>query len=235
VLAGVVVVAAVGTIVSAAAVMSDGDDEATLVGGFGLGSMMGMSGAPITMMGGFGGEGAVESADEVKAAAEAALASAGYRGFRAAEVMRFENGAYVAVEESPGVGAFELIVDPETGAVFPEPGPNMMWNTRYGMMAATGLGVGGGMMSGPMMGGSDLAPWEPEQQLTAEQARAIAADWLGEARPGEEAGEPRAFPGYFTLDTEADGGPTGMLSVNAASGAVWFHGWHRGFLEERDW
>ena len=43
------------------------------------------------------------------------------------------------------------------------------------------------------------------------------------------------FPGYFTLDTTVGGKKGGMLSVNAATGAVWYHGWHGGFLAERDY
>jgi hypothetical protein len=33
-------------------------------------------------------------------------------------------------DTSTGEGAFELVAHPQTGAVFPEMGPNMMWNTE---------------------------------------------------------------------------------------------------------
>jgi hypothetical protein len=36
-----------------------------------------------------------------------------------------------------------------------------------------------------------------------------------------------------TLDTDRHGETAGMLSVNAATGAVWYHGWHGTFLSER--
>ncbi len=39
-------------------------------------------------------------------------------------------------EKSSGIGAFEALIDPYTGTLYSEPGPNMMWNTRYGMMSA---------------------------------------------------------------------------------------------------
>jgi hypothetical protein len=29
------------------------------------------------------------------------------------------------------------------------------------------------------------------------------------------------------------GTPAGMLSVNQATGAIWYHGWHGGFLAQR--
>ena len=45
-----------------------------------------------------------------------------------------------AVERLGGIHAFELLIDRHSGAVYPEPGPNMMWNTKYGHM--------GGMMGG---------------------------------------------------------------------------------------
>ena len=51
------------------------------------------------------------------------------------EVMEFSENFYAEVEEkSTGVHAFELVIDRYTGAVYPEPGPNMMWNTKYGHM-----------------------------------------------------------------------------------------------------
>jgi len=49
-----------------------------------------------------------------------------------AEMMEFSNHFYAIVqEESTGIGAFEVLVDKVSGAVHPEPGPNMMWNLKY--------------------------------------------------------------------------------------------------------
>ena len=76
------------------------------------------------------------------------------------EIMIFDNHSYAQIiDESTEAGAFEVLVNPVTGNVFPEPGPNMMWNTEYGMMSGSGsFGIMGGMMSGAqtssgMMGG----------------------------------------------------------------------------------
>ena len=45
------------------------------------------------------------------------------------------NNFYVAIQEkSTGIYAFDLLVDKRTGAIYAEPGPNMMWNTKYGFM-----------------------------------------------------------------------------------------------------
>jgi hypothetical protein len=41
------------------------------------------------------------------------------------------------------------------------------------------------------------------------------------------------FPGYYSFDTTLNGKTHGMLSVNAATGAVWYHGWHGTFLSEK--
>ena len=64
---------------------------------------------------------------------------------------------------------------------------------------------------------------------------AVANRWLARAHPGERASAVRAFPGYFTLDTTYGGKEAAMISVNAATGAVWYHGWHGGFLAGREY
>jgi hypothetical protein len=40
--------------------------------------------------------------------------------------------------------------------------------------------------------------------------------------------------GYFTFDVLRDGRPVGMLSVNAYTGQVWYHGWHGAFVREKE-
>ncbi|PKM54115.1 MAG: hypothetical protein CVU98_13580 [Firmicutes bacterium HGW-Firmicutes-3] len=52
-----------------------------------------------------------------------------------ADIFIFEDSAYYfsIVEESTGRGAMELLANPYTKEVFPEYGPNMMWNLKYGM------------------------------------------------------------------------------------------------------
>jgi len=66
--------------------------------------------------------------------------------------------------------------------------------------------------------------------VTAAEARRIAQRWLAANRDGLRASVPEAFPGYFTLHVERDGRIEGMLSVNASTGAVWYHWWHGRFL-----
>ena len=87
----------------------------------------------------------------------------GYPRLEIAEVMEFEDNFYAIVEEADaGIGAMELLVDRWTGEVGPEVGPNMMWNTKYGMHGR------GGMVGGA----SETNALPPEEALE------IAQRWL---------------------------------------------------------
>lgn len=168
-------------------------------------------------------------------------------GLRVGEVMQFSNNYYAQLVDGEGRPATEVLVNPRTGATWLEYGPAMMWNTRYGMMSGAQFGRAAGMMSGVggMMGGvmgsvtggpgtsgalaAPDATWPPGtsgRRVSAADARRIADRWLARSRSGLTSAEPAAFPGYFTLDVMRDGRAVGMLSVNAASGAVWPHWWH---------
>jgi len=93
----------------------------------------------------------------------------------------------------------------------------------YGMIG--GVGANGSGMGYQPNTGSQLA-----QPLTAETALARVQAWLDQNRPGVTAADPTAFPGYFTFHTEQGGKITGMLSVQATTGAIWEHSWHGSFI-----
>ena len=155
-------------------------------------------------------------------AAERAVESYGNPDLQVGEVMEFANNYYAQVKErDTGRFAMELLVNKRTGEVSPEPGPNMMWNTKYGMMGGTGNGM--------MGSGSQTAPGDP-MPVGPEKAKQIANGYLDRASPGSKAVEPDAFYGYYTLHTKRDGKITGMLSVNGYSGEVWYHSWHGPFV-----
>ena len=140
------------------------------------------------------------------------------------EIMIFDNNAYARItEKSTGIGAFEVLVDPVTLAVYPEYGPNMMWNLKYSPMA----GFGG------MMGGSQPAPQANGQMpVSADQALQAAQRYLDTYLPGAKAdAKPDPFYGYYTLDILRDGLPVGMLSVNGYTQQVFLHTWHGNFIE----
>lgn len=136
------------------------------------------------------------------------------------EVMEFSNQFYVQIEErSTGIGAMELLVEKLTGLVHPEPGPNMMWNIKYGHMAR-GMG-----MMGLWQAPTATMPLGPEQ------AAQLAQQYLDAYMPGAKVTEEIIpFYGYYTIDLERAGRIFGMLSVNGFTGQVWYHGWHGQFL-----
>ncbi len=192
----------------------------------GYGGMMGGNGPGNGMMGygngnGRCGAGYTDSSygvnatpitiEKAKDAVQQYLASTGNSDLKLSEVIEFDNNFYAGVkEQSTGTHAFELLVNKYTGAVFPEMGPNMMWNTKYGHMN-----------------------WNTSSQatVTEKQATGYAQNFLDKALPGTKAGSVDAFYGYYTIEVLKDGKIYGMLSVNSNSGAVWYHNWHGAFVK----
>jgi len=182
--------------------------------------------------------------EEAKAAAERSLKAWNNDDLAVGEVMEFSNHFYAIVQEkSTGIGAFEVLVDKVTGAVSPEPGPNMMWNQKYGMMGGYGMGMmGGGYGYGGMMGGGrgyrgmmgGATESAPSLDMSVDEAQAIelAQEYLDTARPGTTVDEEAdAFYGYYTLHVLTDAQVSGMLSVNGYTGQVWYHTWHGTFVD----
>ena len=126
--------------------------------------------------------------------------------------MWFDNGFYVELKDGAGKQATEVVVDPLTGAVSTEPGPAMMWNTRFGMHAR----------------GGDIGA------VDATKAHNIATSWLAANQPGTTVGSIDTYPGYFTIDLQHGGKVSGMMSVSSVNGAVWYHTWHGAFIAEED-
>ncbi len=144
------------------------------------------------------------------------LRSRGESDLDATEIMEFEYNFYVIfTENSTDIHAFEALIDPYTGDMYPEPGPNMMWNTKYGMMS-------GMMWSIPALPG--------EMSVDEETARQYAEKFIDSYLVGGEVEEPDRFYGYYTLHILKNGEIYGMLSVNGYIGQVWYHSWHGRFL-----
>ncbi len=161
------------------------------------------------------------SLEAVHTALESYFEIQSIEGLEVAEIMEFENHFYSIVrEQQTGIGAMELLVDKWSGAVMPEMGPNVMWNTKYSMHQR------GGMMG---MRAASL------QVITADEALAIAQVWLENNQPGMRV-EDHAVPfyGYYTIHTMDDDGIVGMLSVHDSSGQVWYHTWHGAFIAVDD-
>lgn len=181
--------------------------------------------------------------DQTKKAVDSYLAGRGNNDLIIGEVMIFDNQAYAMVtEKSTGIGAFELLVDPVTLAVSPEPGPNMMWNQKYGMMSGnSGYGMMGGagargfggMMGSGVNGNANNTP-EVTAQMPVNPTQAVqsAQRYLDTYLPGTKSEDkPDAFYGYYTLHILRDGNTVGMLSVNGYTGQVFLHTWHGNFIE----
>lgn len=216
----------------------------------GNGMMGGQYGGMMGMMHGIGEQFDVEplTIEQAETAVTNYLNAYGDDSLELGEIMIFDNHAYAQVlDAATGNGAFEVLVDPVSGEVFPEPGPNMMWNTEYGMMNGQfggmmgGYGMIGGQYGGTMngqfsnmMGGFGFAS-DAEKNISEEDAVRLAQEYLDADLPGTTANDHAVtFPGYFTLHIEQDGDIIGMLSVNQYSGQVFLHHWHGDFIEMAD-
>jgi hypothetical protein len=109
-----------------------------------------------------------------------------------------------------------------------------MMGDRFGGSSSTG-GYGQGMLGGSgMMGGYGPSTTAPSTttSVSLADAHTLAQRWLDSNEPGvtvETGGD--TFPGYYTLETLKGGKMiTGMMSVNASTGAVWPHWWHGAFI-----
>jgi hypothetical protein len=116
-------------------------------------------------------------------------------------------------------------------AMMGEYGPNPT-SSGTGTTPSPGSGYGG-MMGGSGYGsgtaGSGGTP--AATAVTIAGAHSLAQRWLDRNEPGvkvETGGD--VFPGCYTLETLEGGKITGMISVNATTGAVWPHWWHGTFI-----
>lgn len=165
------------------------------------------------------------SMDQAKQAFEDYLNGLNNSDLELKEIMIFDNNAYARiVEKSTGIGAMELLIDTASLSVFPEYGPNMMWNFKYGHM-----GSYGGMMGNRNYNSESAFE---DMSVTSEQVLKAAQEYLDQAFPGYQTAED-AYPfyGYYTIDILKDGTPTGMLSVNGFNEQVFIHSWHGTFIE----
>jgi hypothetical protein len=148
------------------------------------------------------------------------VASIGNPDLTVKQVEEYSNNFYIQVaEKSTGYGAFELLINKVTGSIYPEMGPNMMWNTKYGMMNS-------GILSG--IYGTPTAT----MTVTAAQATANAKQYLTTYIPGATTGDVTTFYGYYTIEVLQGGATYGMLSVNGYTGQIWYHNWHGTFTQE---
>lgn len=139
---------------------------------------------------------------------------------------------YVSIEEKDtGKGAMELLVNPYTGYIYPEYGPNMMWNEKYGMHGRFGFGnVRFGMWNYSNRYNSNI---QNIKKIDRNKAVKIADEYVKNFinKDFSVANEGHEFYGYYTFHVNKDKQTVGMLSVNYYTGDVWYHTWH-GQLEK---
>ena len=144
---------------------------------------------------------------------------------------------YVSIEETDtGKGAMELLVNPYTGFIYPEHGPNMMWNEKYGMH-----GRGHMMWRGRRDYESGEYRWyfpngdqtQKTQKIQKGEAIHGANEYIKQYfdKDAFTDGEGHDFYGYYTFHIKKGEDTVGMLSVNQYTGDVWFHSWHGELLE----
>ncbi len=185
--------------------------------GYGFGGMMGRYGytAPYTYTG------SAITITQAVTIAQNYVSSIGNPDLAVKQVEEYSANFYVQVnEKSTGNGAFELLINKYTGSIYPEMGPNMMWNTKYGMMSG---GILGGIFGTPTT----------TMPLTSVQATSNAQQCLTSYLPGTTTGDVATFYGYYTIEVLNGGTTYGMLSVNGFTGQVWVHTWHGTFVQEQ--
>ena len=168
--------------------------------------------------------------DQATQAAQRYVTALNNPDLKVTQVEEYTNNFYVQIHEvSTGNGAFEVLVDKYTGNVYPEMGPNMMWNTKY--TTTTGMmGIFNGFRG--MMGfqGTVSTP----MTVNVDQAKAYAQQFLTGNIAGTTVGDATTFNGYYTIEVLQNGSIYGMLSVNGYTGQVWFHTWHGTFIQETE-
>jgi len=117
-------------------------------------------------------------------------------------VLAFGDSYYTVLLDRSSNAVGEVLLDRYTGSVYPEPGPNMMWNTNWGA------------------GGGTTAPAVYDLSAAQELATSFLASYL----PGATVLEGRAMPGYASYEV-GRGNIEAILSVDLASGHVWVHTW----------
>jgi hypothetical protein len=187
--------------------MGSGHGFGGMMRGYGYSAPYTYTGTPITII-------------QAKTIAQNYVTSIGNPDLTVKELEEYTNNFYVQVNEvSTGKGAFELLINKYTGSIYPEMGPNMMWNTKYGMMRSGALG---GIFGTPTT----------TMTITPAQATTDAQTYLNSYISGATAGDVNTFYGYYTIEVLNGATTYGMLSVNGYSGQVWFHSWHGTFIAE---
>lgn len=150
------------------------------------------------------------------------------------EVIVFDNVAVVRVlEQSTGIGAFDLFVDPISQSVIPTMGPSTAWNIKYGSIVPVGMMHGWMANQGTLTVPTNVTA---DMVVTAGQAVTDAQAYLDNANTGATADtSAQAFFGYYSIKVMKDGNVIGILSVNGTSGQVFMPNWFGNYVTSQDY
>ncbi len=170
--AGLVVAGLLGTVLAQGMMGQQGNEQGMMGAG--------MMGGGMGMMSTYAPSSRPISQDEARRRADGFAARYG-TGVKIRDFMVFTQNYYVQIVDArTGAGLAELLVDRYTGVVQPEFGPNMMWNTRFGM------GGNAGMMGGSMMGANQNQGMMGGQTNQSGMMNGQNQEMSGAAQPNQE-------------------------------------------------
>jgi len=139
------------------------------------------------------------------------------------KIILFDNHGYAQIIESDtGIGAMEVLIDPPTKRVYPEHGPNITWNLKYGSSKNLNMFNYDGV--------SDNLP--SSMTISKSHAVEIIKDYLEKYPIAESYNDPTTFYGYYSFILYEKGQVTGVISVNGFSGNTMLHLWHGQYIDE---
>lgn len=146
----------------------------------------------------------LDSVEEARAAIQAFI-DASSSGLQISELWEYGTVYKAELSDLNGAQAFDVIADKFTGAAGPEMGLSMMMNASYGK----------GIYKTPRFG--------RKLKLSAEQATAIAEDFVRRNALGYTLGTAEDYPGYYKFHTTDSTGFGPEIMVNGYNGGVWLN------------
>jgi hypothetical protein len=123
-------------------------------------------------------------------------------------------------EKSSGLHAFEIYINKINESVYPEMGPYMMWNLKYGHMM--------------MMGGYYYYRSASQMPVTEEKAVSLAKEFIKASFPKASLdNDAEVFYGFYEFVIKEDGKPYTHLFINGYSGQYWFWNPHGPIIQIR--
>jgi len=136
-------------------------------------------------------------------------------------ILTFTNSDYYySIKDSEsGKGVLELQINPLTGVIYPEFGPNMMWNTNFNISDMNSRNGMNNLTFRDDFKNNDIISLEESIILARKYFENL--DMIYDVDQ-----EGLEFSGYYTLYVKDNNKTIGLLSVNYYTGDIWYHAWH---------